>query len=270
MEKIILASQDQIYRALRQRIIDAAGVAPSRVYLTSEPNFAEAMDYAVQITPLATGATNEMNRTGLGFINERFAVTTFVRSASDNVNKQTRQIAGVDRGVINRQVEIRKALIQNTLDGLLQIATRFVSSGPVRLEPRSELYLSATDIFICSYAMPWPVAGKFRYGWSATTPTWAALNNENEYLNKVKYTVTASRGSSASEYFWFAFPQELHTLGITIRTQAGIEPFYRLGYPAPSGSPAIGSITEEGVTYRLYRRAYPTVATNLTYQIEAG
>jgi len=267
---MILASQDQVYRALRQRVIDAAGAAPSRVYLTTEPNFAEAMDYAVQITPLATGATNEMNRTGLGFVNERFAVTTFVRSASENVNKQTRQIAGIDRGVINRQVEIRKALIQNNLDGLLQIAIRFVSSGPIRQEPRSELYLSATDIFICSYAMAWPVAGKFRYGWSATTPTWAALTGETEYINDVDYAVQANRASAASQYFWFAFPQELHDLGITISTVAGVESFYRLGYPAPAGSPAIGSISEGGVTYQLYRRAYPTVATSLTYQIEAG
>ena len=82
--------------------------------------------------------------------------------------------------------------------------------------------------------------------------------------------MTASRGSSSSEYFWFAFPQELHNLGVTIRTQAGVEPFYRLGYPAPSSTPAIGSVVEDGVTYRLYRRSYPTVATTLTYQIEAG
>lgn len=270
-----IATQDQVLRAVRSRLVSALGLPESRVYLVSEPVFAEAMDFAVQISPIASGATSEMNRTGLGFVTERFAVTTFVRSVSDNSVKQNRQLAGIDRGVLSRQSDVRKALIQHELDGLLQVAIRFVSSGPVRLEPRSESYLSATDIFVCSYAIPWPVAGKFRYGWKATQPTWADLAAyENSYVNSTRYTVSPTRpstggGIAASEYLWFAFPDELHSLGISIRNAAGLEPFYRTGFTPPSG-PAIGTIVQDGITYHLYRRAWPTVSTSLVYTVSAG
>jgi hypothetical protein len=266
---MMYATQDEIYRSLRQRLISAAGIEPSRVYLTQEPNFTEAMDYAVQITPIASGATNELNRTGLGFINERFAVTTFIRSASDNANKMTRMLAGIDRGVMFRQQEIRSALIQDTLDGLLQVAIRFVSSGPIRVEPRSGNYISSTDIFVCGYALAWPVAGKFRYGFWPSRPTWAQLSGENQYINEVKYTATATRTSSAPNWFWFAFPQTLHNMGITISTVNGEEPFYRTGFAPPSG-PTVGTIESGGVTYELYRRAYETTSQILSYTIEAG
>lgn len=269
------ATQDQVLRAVRTRIVSTTGLPESRAYLVSEPVFAEAMDFAIQISPIASGATNEMNRTGLGFITERFAVTTFVRSVSDNTVKQNRQLAGVDRGVIARQNQIRQSLIQNDLGGLLQVPIRFVSSGPVRVEPRSESYISATDIFVCSYAHPWPVAGKFRYGWKITQPIWSdLLAGENQYVGSTSYAITATRsatggGIAASAYLWFAFPQELHSLGIAIRNAAGLEPFYRTGFPPPNG-PAIGTLVSDGVTYQLYRRAYPTVSISLPYTVTAG
>lgn len=266
-----LATQSQVLLAIRSRLVQTIGVPESRVYLTSEPRFTEAMDYAIQISPIAVGATSELNRTGLGFVTERFSVTTFVRTASDNDFKQSRTLAGTDRGVLFRQTEIRKALIQHDLGGLLQIPIRFVSSGPVRQEPRSQLYMSATDVFICSYALAWPVAGLFRYGWNAATPTWAQLTTERSFQNSTKYSITTpTRGvNPASEYLWFAFPSDLHSLGVEIRTTAGLEPFYRTGFTPPSG-PSIGTLSEGGVTYHLYRRAFPTVASTLSYQVSAG
>jgi hypothetical protein len=266
---MILATQDEVYRALRQRIIDAGGIEPSRVYLTDEPSFAEAMDYAVQITPLGSGAISELNRTGLGFVNERFAVTTFVRSASDNTNKMTRKLAGIDRGILFRQNAIRQVLIQDMLGGLLQIAIRYVSSGPIRQEPRAETYISATDIFMCSYAIPWPVAGKFRYGFKPTLPTWSDLAGEVYYSSGVKFSASATRTGTAPSYFWFAFPQTLHSMGIQIATENGPEDFYRDGFPPLSGPP-IGTIVNGGVTYELYRRSYTTTSNTLEYQITAG
>lgn len=268
---MMLATQDAVLRAIRQRLITVLGLPESRVYLTQEPSFTEAMDFAIQISPIAAGATNEFNRSGLGFVTERLAVTTFVRSASDNTNKQSRQLAGLDRGVINRQNDVRRALIQHDLDGLLQVAMRFVSSGPIRIEPRSDLYLSATDIFVCSYAMAWPVAGKFRYGWSDGTPAWEDMEFEQEYRNSVRYTATVSSNPIGPSpiYAWFLFPTELHNLGVTLKTPAGIEPFYRTGFTPPSG-PSIGTLVNDGITYYIYRRAYPTTAASLTYTIEAG
>ena len=266
-----VATQAQVLRAIRQRIADSLGVPESRVYITHEPSFSEALDFIVQVSPLGGGATNEFNRSGLGFVTERFSVTTFVRTGSDNDRRKTRQMTGADHGVIARQHPIRQCLIQETLGGMLQVAIRFVSSGPIVEEPRSKNYMRGTDIFVCSYAMPWPVAGKFRFGWSATQPTWAALSEERSYANTTDYTIiTPSRGvSPASEYLWFAFPQELHSLGVTIRTAAGLEPFYRTGFPPPSG-PAIGTTVQGGTTYHLYRRAFPTVASSPTYEVSAG
>lgn len=265
------ATQDQVHRALRTRLITTLGLPESRVYLTQEPRFTEAMDFAIQISPIAVGATNEMNRTGLGLMTERFSVTTFVRTGSDNDFKQSRQLAGVDHGVLNRQAAIRRALIQHDLGGMLLVAIRFVSSGPIRQDMRAQNYLCATDTFVCSYALAWPVAGRFRYGWRATQPTWAQLSEERSYANDTDYTIvtTPRTGSPASEYLWFAFPAELHSLGVTIATNAGLEPFYRTGFPPPSG-PSIGTIVEDGVTYHLYRRAWPTVAASLTYEVSAG
>jgi hypothetical protein len=268
---MILATQDQVLRSIRDELISATGLPSSRVYLTADPVFTEAMDFAIQVSPIASGATNEFNRSGLGFVTERFAVTTFVRSVSDNTNKQDRQLAGIDRGVIARQSLIRKALIQNNLSGLLQVDIRFVSSGPVRIEPRSEAYLSATDIFVCSYAIPWPVAGQFRFGWDDGTPNWTDLSaGEIHYDGKINLSVTASANpmGPAPIYLWFAFPSDLHSLGITLRTPAGIEPFYRTGFLPPSG-PSVGTLVEDGVTYQLYRRAYPTTASSLTYTVIA-
>jgi hypothetical protein len=264
---MILATQDQVYRALRQRLVDSLDLPESRVYLTQEPKFTEAMDFAVQISPIAAGAQNDYNRSGLGFITERFSVTTFVRTASDNDFKQSRQLAGLDHGVLMRQAKIRKVLIQDLLDGLLQVAIRFVSSGPIRQEPRAQLYISSTDVFTCSYATPWPYAGSFKYGFKATQPAWTDLTGVNNYRGKIDLTLTKVRSTSDSEYFWFAFPQELHDLGVQIKTTAGLEPFYRTGFPSDSG-PSIGTIVEDGVTYQLYRRAYPTVSSSLTYRIK--
>ncbi len=266
-----IATQSQVLRAVRDRIVSILGIPESRVYLTREPLFTEAMDFAIQISPIAVGATNEFNRSGLGFVTERFNITTFVRTGSDNDIKQTRQLTGVDHGVLFRQDSIRRALIQHDLGGVLTVPIRFVSSGPVREEPKAKFYLSATDTFICSYALAWPVAGVFRYGWRATQPTWAQLSVDRAFANSTKYSITTpSRGASPpSEYLWFAFPADLHSMGVTIRTAAGLEPFYRTGFPPPSG-PAIGTIVEGGVTYHLYRRAFPTVASSLTYEVSAG
>jgi hypothetical protein len=266
---MILATQDAVHRALRQRLITTLGIPASRVYLIGEPAFAEAMDFAVQLSPVAAGATNEFNRSGLGFITERFAVTTYVRHASDNDIKQSRMIAGIDKGVMARQADVRRALIQDTLDGLLQVAIRLVSSGPVRTEPRSSNYMAATDIFVCSYALPWPVAGIFRYGFSATQPTWAGLTEEVNFSNSVKYVATANRQATTPAYLWFAIPADLHAMGVTIRTAQGLEPFYRTGFLPPDG-PAVGSFVQDGVTYQWYRRAYTTTATSLSYSIEVG
>lgn len=264
---MMYATQDTVYREIRRRLVDSLNLPYSRVYLTSEPQFTEAMDFALQITPIAGGSTNEFNKSGLGFITEKFAVTTFVRTASDNDIKQSRQLAGLDHGVLNRQADVRSALIQQTLDGLLTVAIRFVSSGPVRQEPRASVYLSSTDVYVCSYALPWPVAGKFRYGFSATKPTWATLTNEFDFANSIRYDATATRLVTTSQYLWFAFPQSIHDLGVTLSTPAGVEPFYRTGFLPPSG-PGVGPLVESGVTYQLYRRAYPTTALSLAYSIE--
>ena len=266
-----LATQAQVLAAVRSRLVSTIGIPLSRVYLTSEPRFAEAMDFAIQISPIAVGMQNEMNRTGLGFVTERFSVTTFVRTASDNDIKQSRQLVGTDHGVLFRQTAIRKALIQHDLGGMLQIPIRFVSSGPIRQEPKAKHYMSATDVFVCSYALAWPVAGLFRYGWNASTPSWAQLSVERSFQNTTSYSIaTPSRGANPpSEYLWFAFPDDLHSMGVTIRTTAGLEPFYRTGFAPPAG-PSIGTISEYGVTYHLYRRAFPTVASILNYQVNAG
>jgi len=266
-----VSTQATVLRAIRQRIQTVLGIPESRVYIVSDPSFAEGMDFVVQVQPLGGGATSEFNRSGLGFVTERFAVTTFVRTGSDNDVKKTRQITGTDHGAVARQQDIRRALIQHDLGGILAVPIRFVSSGPIVEEPRSRLYLRATDIYVCSYALPWPVAGSFRFGWRATQPTWAQLSEERSYSNSTKYTIsTPTRtGSPASEYLWFAFPQELHSLGVTIRNTAGLEPFYRTGFLPPSG-PAVSTLVEGGVTYYLYRRPFPTVAATLTYQVSAG
>jgi hypothetical protein len=266
-----IATQAQVLRAIRQRLIDTLGLPESRVYLTNDPVFAEGMDFVVQISPIAVGATNELNRAGLGFVTERFSVTTFVRTASDNDVKKNRQLTGESHGVLYRQTAIRQALIQHDLGGMLAVPIRFVSSGPVKEEPRTQMYLAATDVFICSYALAWPVAGIFRFGWRSTQPTWAQLSEERSYANSTRYSITTPTrsGTPASEYLWFAFPAELHSLGVEIRTAAGLEPFYRTGFPPPSG-PAIGTLTQAGVTYHLYRRAFPTTAASLTYDVRAG
>ena len=265
---MILLTQDQFLRAVQQRLMTALDLPESRVYLTQEPNFPEAVDYAVQISPISSGAQNEMNRVGLGFVTERFAVTSLVRSASDYANKQNRQLAGVDRGVVFRQSQVRAALIQNDLDGKLQVDIRFVSSGPIKTDPRQDAYIMMTDVYVASYATPWPVAGRFRYGWSVTTPTWATLLNEANFINDVTYTATGG-GNAVVSYFWFAFPQELHNLGVTISTAVGVEPFYNDGFPPLSG-PSVGNFVEDGVTYFLYRRGWSSSSPSLTYFVEAG
>lgn len=266
---MIVITQAQLYRALRARLVDALALPESRVYLTNEPRFTEAMDFVVQISPLAAGATNEMNRTGLGFVTERFAVTTFVRTASDNDIKQSRQLAGEDHGVIERQGAIRSALIQNELGGILQVPIRFVSSGPVRLEPRAQLHLSATDVFVCSYALAWPVAGAMKFGYSATQPAWGDLPSESFHNGSLNFTTSVNRSGASSAYAWFLIPQDIHARGVTFRTAQGIEPFYHSGFLPPSG-PATGTVVQDGVTYYRYRRAYPTTATSLSYRLEIG
>lgn len=266
---MIRVTQDRVHREIRQRLVSMLGLPESRVYLTTEPKFTEAMDFVVQVSPISAGATNEFNRSGLGFITERFAVTTFVRNASDNDIKQSRQIAGEERGVLARQADVRAALIQHSLGGILQVDIRLVSSGPIRTEPRSGNYLMATDVFICSYATPWPVSGLLRSGFRATAPTWAQLGNEVNADGKIAYTQTYTRLSSTPEYFWFAVPDEMHQRGTRIFTAEGEEQFYRTGFPAPSG-PAAGTITQDSVLYHLYRRAYPTTALALTYRIEVA
>lgn len=266
---MIVITQAQLYRALRARLVDALAMPESRVYLTNEPRFTEAMDFVVQISPVAAGATNEMNRTGLGFVTERFAVTTFVRTASDNDIKQSRQIAGEDHGVIERQGAIRSALIQNYLEGILQVPIRFVSSGPVRLEPRAQLHLSATDIFICSYAIGWPVSGTMKFGYSQTQPAWGDLSGQNFHNGSLDFTTSVTRTSTSSAYAWFLIPQSIHERGVMMKTPQGVEPFYHVGFPPPSG-PATGTVVDGGVTYYRYRRAYPTTATNLSYRLEIG
>jgi len=266
---VIVITQDVLYRALRTRLTTELNLPESRVYLTNEPKFTEAMDFVIQISPIAAGATNEMNRTGLGFVTERFAVTTFVRTASDNDFKQSRQLAGEGHGILARQVDVRKALIQQYLDGILQVAIRWVSSGPVRLEPRAQLHLSATDVFVCSYAMPWPYSGLFRYGYSATQPAWGDLTGELQHNSSLNFETPVTRTASTSAYAWFLIPEELHDRGITIKTAEGLEPFYNSDFPPPSG-PATGTLVQDGVTYYRYRRAYPTTATALNYRIEVG
>lgn len=266
---MILITQAHLYRALRARLVDFLGLPESRVYLTNEPKFTEAMDFVVQVSPIASGSTNEMNRTGLGFITERFAVTTFVRTASDNDIKQSRQLAGETHGVIDRQGAIRAALIQHDLDGILQVSIRFVSSGPVRIEPRAQLHLSATDIFVCSYAIAWPVAGTIQFGYSETQPAWGDLGNELFHNGSLNLRTSVVRDVGSSSYAWFLIPQDIHDRGVTFRTAQGVEPFYHSGFPAPSG-PATGTLVEGGVTYHRYRRAYPTSATNLSYGLEIG
>lgn len=270
---MIYATQDQVYRAVRERLKTVLGLPDSRVYLSQEPVFAEAMDFAVQITPLSGGAQNELNRTGLGFVTERFAVTTIVRVASDNSVKASRLIAGDDKGVITRASEVRKALIQHGLTGLLRIDIRFVSSGAVRRNPVAPNFAMMTDVYVCSYALPWPIVGQFVAGWDDGTPTFPDLDDLTvNYNNTVVHTVTVTGNpiGPAPIYLWFAFPEDMHNRGIVISTPAGVEPFYRLGFPPPSG-PSLGTgiIVESGVTYYLYRRAYPTTAPSLTYTITA-
>lgn len=266
---MIVITQDVLYRALRSRLVSELGLPESRVYLTSEPKFTEAMDLVIQISPIAAGATGEMNRTGLGFVTERFAVTTFVRTASDNDIKQSRQLAGEGHGVLARQIAVRKALIQQYLGGILQVAIRWVSSGPIRIEPRAQLHLSATDVFVCSYAMPWPYSGLFKYGFSPTQPAWVDLDGELQHNSSLNFQITVNRTESTSSYVWLMVPEDIHNRGLTISTEEGLEPFYHDDFPPPSG-PSTGTLVHDDVTYYRYRRAYPTTATTLNYRIEVG
>jgi hypothetical protein len=267
---MIYATQDMVMRAIRARLVSVLGIPESRVYLATEPTFAEYMDFAIQITPITAGAQNELNRVGLGFVTERFAVTCFVRVASDNSVKASRQIAGVEKGVLARCQQVRAALIQNNLAGLLQIAMRFVSSGAVRRNPTAQNFASSTDIFVCSYAMPWPIAGKFRGGSDDGAPNWEDLE-EGETLVSGSVDVTRTyqvQQSQAPVYLWFLIPEDMHNLGVEFSTDSGIEQFYSVDFPPPSGA-SLGpsTIVEDGVTYYIYRRAWPTTAASLTYRI---
>jgi hypothetical protein len=257
-----------VMRGIRARLVTILGIPESRIYLATEPTFSEAMDFAVQITPMSAGAQSELNRTGLGFVTERFAVTCFVRVASDNSVKASRQIAGVEKGVLTRCQKVRETLIQNNLGGILQIAMRWVSSGSVRKNPAAQNFVSSTDVFVCSYAMPWPVAGEFRGVMSATLPTFAAaVGGVSLFSGTVDVTRTFPNPTPPA-YLWLFIPQPMHTLQPVISTNSGIERFYNPAFPPPVGpSLGAGTIVDGGVTYYVYRRAWPTDAASLTYRI---
>lgn len=265
---MIYATQDMVMRAIRSRIVSVLGIPESRIYLATEPTFAEAMDFAVQITPMSAGAQSELNRVGLGFVTEKFAVTCFVRVASDNSVKASRQIAGVDKGVLSRCQKVREALIQHNLGGLLQIAMRWVSSGSVRKNPNATNFASSTDVFVCSYAMPWPIAGQFRGVSSPTLPTFASASGGVTLFNGA-VDVTASYPTvSPPSYLWLFVPQPMHSLGVQLSTSSGIERFYTPSFPPPVGpSLGAGTVVDGGVTYYIYRRAWATDAASLTYRI---
>lgn len=200
---MILSTQSQVLRAIKARLMVQLNLPESRVFVTSDPNMAEALDFAVQVSPLAAGAVSDMNRVGLGFITERIGITTMVRSASDQANKQNRRITGADHGVLFRQDSVRQALIQHGLGGLLQIDLRFVASGSVRPHPRTEGYVMATDTFVCSYAYPHPTGSVFRYGFFATTPTYADLTEEAGYTTAPLLSVIFVRSPVVATYAWF-------------------------------------------------------------------
>ena len=267
---MIYATQDMVMRAIRARLVSVLGIPESRIYLATEPTFAEYMDFAIQITPITAGAQNELNRVGLGFVTERFAVTCFVRVASDNSVKASRQIAGIGKGVLARCQQVREALIQNNLSGLLQIDMRFVSSGAVRKNAVAQNFASSTDVFVCSYAMPWPIAGRFRGGSDDGAPNWEDLEDgETLFSGSVDVVRTYPISpTQAPVYLWFLIPENMHTLGVEFSTDSGVEPFYNIDFPPPSGATlGTGTITVDGVTYYIYRRAWPTTAASLTYRI---
>ena len=60
----------------------------------------------------------------------------------------------------------------------------------------------------------------------------------------------------------------MHNLGTEISTSFGVEPFYNIDFPPPTG-PTIGSgiVDVDGSDYYIYRRAWPTTASSLTYRI---